>query len=74
MKLELVLGELGAQVATARLEALRSIARLHVGGMLATPVGASGHRECVLPAGHVGLQLRRGQLQLSPEAFGHTSD
>src|SRR5687767_7763444 len=71
MRLELVLGELRSEVATARLEALRPLARLQVDGMLTTSIGTTGHRERVLPARHVRLQLGRGELQLSPEAFGH---
>jgi hypothetical protein len=69
--LELVLGQLRAQVAAALLQSGSSPARLLVDRMLSASVRAPGHRERVLPAGQMSPQLGRGGVELRPQAVGH---
>src|SRR4051794_5239279 len=69
--LELVLGELRAQVAAPVRELLGASARGGVHGVIAAAVGSAGHRERVGPAGHVLLELGCRGVELPPEALGH---
>jgi hypothetical protein len=69
--LELVLCQLCAQVAAACDQRLGPSASRFVDRMLATSVGAAGHRKRVLPAGEMGLQLGRGDSELRLQAVGH---
>ena len=71
MLLELVLCQLRAQVAAACDQRLGPSASRFVGRMLAASVRAAGHRERVLPAGEMGLQLGRGDFELRLQALGH---
>ena len=71
-RLQLVLGQLRAQVAAARLQRLGPPASLIVDRMLATSVRAARHRERVLPAGQMGSQLSRGGVELGPQTLGHS--
>ena len=69
--LELVLCQLRAQVAAARLQRGSSPAGLLVERMLSASVRAPGHRERVLPAGQMSSQLGRSGVELRPQAVGH---
>src|SRR5262245_31624702 len=66
-----MLGQLRAQVATAPDEDLGALARRLVDWMLAAAVGSAGHRERVLPAGHVRLQLLGGLFELRRQPLAH---
>jgi hypothetical protein len=69
--LELVLSQLRAQVAAACDQRLGPSASRFMDRMLATSVRAAGHRERVLPAREMGLQLGRGDSELRLQAVGH---
>ena len=72
MLLELVLCQLRAQVAAACDQRLGPSASRFMDRMFATSVRAAGHRERVLPAGEMGLQLGRGDSELRLQAVGHS--
>ena len=70
-ELDLVFGQLRPEVATTPLEGIGAPACLLVGRVLATAVRRCRHRERVLPARHVHLQLGGRHLALGSKAFGH---
>jgi hypothetical protein len=71
-QLQPVLGELGLEVAAPGDQFGGAGACLAVNGMVARAVASATHRERVLPAGHVGLQVGDRRLELGLQAIGHT--
>ena len=67
--LQLVLGELRLEVAAASLELFGPRPGLLVYRVVATAVAGASHRERVLPARHVGLELGSGLLELCAKPF-----
>jgi hypothetical protein len=66
-----VFGQLRSEVTTTPLKGIGAPARLLVDRVIPAAVGRRPHRERVLPARQVRLQLGCRHLELGSKAFGH---